>query len=112
MALDRIIRFDKPNHPPIRMELTTLLADYFQGIGTVKWDKDRFFVSLPGKPCHALGRLAVIPRMPPPEERWIEVWKNRTSVDVITRGADDITNALAEGLAEIIARFWQGERED
>jgi len=112
MALDRIIRFDKPFKPPTRMELTTLLADYFQGIGGASWDKDRFFVTLPGRPCYALGRLAKIPFSELPEQRWIEVWKDRTSVDVITRTADDITNALAEGLAEIIARFWQGARED
>lgn len=112
MARDRIATFTKA---PSKADLQTLLEDYLRNLGaTIRWDRDRFFCTLPGKPCDGLARLSSLGSRPGlPEERWIEVWKDHTSVDVMTRCADDITNAIADGLFEIIARFWRAtERHD
>jgi hypothetical protein len=44
-------------------------------------------------------------------ERFIEVYVADDNVDVMTRQADEFTNALAEGLASLIARKFKGKRE-
>ena len=46
-------------------------------------------------------------------ERWIEVWPDPDckSVDVMTRQGDDVTHAMADGLARLLALTWTGKVE-
>lgn len=45
--------------------------------------------------------------------RRVVVWRhNDGAVDVLTRFQDAAVNAMADGLADVIARWWQGERDD
>jgi len=115
MARDIFIQFKK-DRKPTKVEVQHLLEDYFKDIATdVRWDGDRFFVSLPGTPTNALGRIKgahTLGRIKgePDRTRWIEVVRNNATLwDVLTRGMDEVTNAMAEGVVEILARFWKGE---
>jgi hypothetical protein len=112
MALDRWVYF-RGEARPTREQLGQLLEDFFGQAGEVKWDRDRFFVVLVGKPSHPLKRMPGVPSWmaatsEEAEKRWIEVWMDEKCVDVMTRMSDAFTNALAHGLAELIARFWDG----
>lgn len=124
MAHDRFIRFSAP--APTRESVQTVLEDFFRGIGKVRWSgvdtvaSPRFYVSLPGKVCWALTRVypdchrakAQAEEVRP---RWIEVVlvyePDHLQADVITREMDDVTNAMAEGLAELLATACGGTRE-
>ena len=117
MSTDRTIRCT--GKKPSRGEVKKLLHDFFNGAHDgIKWDRDRFFVRLPGKARDALAGVDATVGMREscregagavlPSERWIEVWVNPVdgSFDVITRMADDYTCALADGITAIIARYW------
>lgn len=43
-------------------------------------------------------------------ERWMEVFWCDGGIDVVTRLADEYTNNIAEGFAELAKRFWGGKR--
>ncbi len=45
-------------------------------------------------------------------ERWFEVFADSEQFDVITREMDEITNAIANGFAQLAARLWDGKVED
>lgn len=110
MSLDRFVRFDEKY--PTQEGLRRVLENFLGGTGTVEWQRDRFFVELPGNPTLALeGFPDTISCSFRPEGRWIEVWYKDRTLDVITREADDFTNALASSLAEICARYWRGKLE-
>lgn len=110
MALDRFITNCDCRSKP--KDVKIVLEDYFMGIATdVSFLDDRFYVSLPGKPTHPLGRiLSSIPDEPQPT-RWIEVCL-KPDLDVITRQQDEITCAIAEGLARLLARWTGGTYEN
>lgn len=119
MASDRFVHFKKDRRPT-REEIERLLGNFF-GDGTttsIEWEGGRFYVSLPGHlsfPFAGLMDEVTSMEMATAEDdrgRWIEVYVARTNVDVITRGMDEYTNVLADGLAEVIARFWDGELDD
>lgn len=120
MALDRTIYWSvwtPSSRRPTLRALRLVCEDYVRGMGArVMFEGDRFYIALPGTQCHPLRRVADPPPYEEPErERWIEVWKGRVGdrviVDVMTRMADPVTNAIAEGLAGVIARWWRGTRE-
>lgn len=110
MALDRIIRFDGPG--PSKEHLHLVVQDFFGegATSSISWHMDRLFVSLNGSCSFPFRRLPGAPQNPfiPGDERWIEIWTEGSVVDVITRQADPFTNALAQGLAEQVARHWGG----
>ncbi|MFH1098799.1 MAG: hypothetical protein V1723_02685 [Candidatus Uhrbacteria bacterium] len=114
MALDRIVYWKsrRPTNRQIRM----LLGDFFRGAAGIGWSGKggRWSVCLPGRPSSPMRRVA--PKIAGPDEyfdreRWIEVFPGGSSVDVITRCADDYTNGIAERLADVIARCWDGDRD-
>lgn len=121
MAHDRFIRFAAP--APTREQVQTVLEDFFRDIGTVRWSDVplRFYVSLPGKVCWALTRVypdthRAKAQAEEVRKRWIEVVlvyepDHHLQADVITREMDDVTNAMAEGLAELLALGCGGTRE-
>jgi hypothetical protein len=111
MAYDRFIRFGKRR--PTKPEVQKALEDYVSGAGRVEWLKDRFFVYLEGKGSHPARRIAGShPSAKEADvyraERFVEVWLDKAVVDVITRQADDYTNAVADGFVEFLTRFWDG----
>jgi hypothetical protein len=67
-----------------------------------EWDRDRWFVTLPGTNPAA-----------PEGCRWIEIWPSPDGacLYVMTRQQDDFTNALADGLARSLRRQFGGKLE-
>jgi hypothetical protein len=105
MARDRVVCWKEK--PPTQEDLQALLEKFFSGLTmSVTWDRDRFFVVLLGAPSYCSGVGAQ-------KERWIEVWpsKDGTCCYVMTRMQDEATNVLADGLAGLIARRWEGRLE-
>jgi hypothetical protein len=116
MSRDRFVRWNQGKYPTVD-KIKIVCEDYFKGLGTVEWRGDRFFVLVHGTLTYALNRIGAY-KQPDPEpgfdERWIEVWQKEDNLclDVITRQQDEVTNALADGLAKLFARFWRGCLED
>lgn len=114
MALDRFIRF-KDNIPTVE-QLKLIMEDYFNGLGTIDYSHEKvWYISIPGKPSFPFKRIdpAFFDRDKNyQDERWIEfdycTLESHKSVDVMTRHADHLTNDLARGLAETIARYFSG----
>jgi hypothetical protein len=100
---------------PAKHEVQRVLENFFAGVQAdpVQWrqDRNRWFIHLPGKPSPALRGLAACAACRD-DERWIEVWPGPTYLDVITRQQDEFTNALAEGLARLLARWFKGRIVD
>ena len=100
MAYDRWVVWNKER--PTRKELTKLLLEYVDGAGEVTHPRGDgvFFINFPTLkpkpgPCEQQGR-------------WIEVWHTDSSeLDVKTRMQDNFVNAVAEGLAKLIARHYR-----
>lgn len=114
MALDRFIYWNERRATPQQIEM--LLHDYLGGIGELCWDKDRYYVTLPGKPTFPFKHLeptmvGAIENAESQRERWIEIWFGDDCLDVITRQTDHFTNDIAKGLAEMIANYWEGRLE-
>jgi hypothetical protein len=114
MATDRTVYWD--TRKPDRREVEVVIRDFLGSVGDVRWNDDcsRWLVTLPGTPSWPLARITPIGHRPglAPEERWFEVWEDdeRTYLSVITRQQDEFTAALADRLAEVFARYWQGRR--
>ena len=120
MPQDRVIHWPASTRVadvPTNVVLGPLCRDYTRGIATsVRWHRGRTIIRLPGECTAALRRVGRPARMfERGEPRTIEVSMGGADdgfrVYVTTRMADDITNAIAEGLAAIIAQHWRGERE-
>jgi hypothetical protein len=125
MPVDRMIFYESPG--PTREQVHQVLLDFLGGVGeagvglggesAVKWDHDRFYVRLPGRNTWALRRI--FPDSPRAlythPERWIEVWMSDGAapgvIDVMTREQDYFTMALAEGIAVVLAKPFDGVRE-
>lgn len=96
MARDVFVRFkNMPRIPDIERSL----LDYVSDGASVRWSRDRWMVDLPGVPEETPTRQPT---------RWIEVWVGSNCVDVMTRQADEFTNAIADGLAARLARWFDG----
>ena len=128
MSRDLVIRWPHgptvPLHEqsrlPSNVALGTLCRDYTRGLAvSVRWRKGRWWIRLPGETRTALYRLAEKPRPLDADKRLIEVMSFGEgpvmapgfAVYVTTRCADEVTNAVADGLAALIAQHWRGERE-
>lgn len=120
MAADVFVRW-KTKKRPTREEAEKVIQDFFGDVATeIKWEKDRFFVTLIGKWSHPLVRVAenaeflkrMYPKEPGWEGRYMEVWLGDDSLDVMTRQQDEFTHACQDGLAAVFARYWEGEVEE
>lgn len=117
MSQDRIIRWHSSTTAPTLADIGTLCEDYTRGLAPPPhWGGGRWNIELPGEIRSALHNLDAARRAglyEPGRTRCIEVWRAPDGADVcvMTRSADEVTNAVAEGLAALIARHWHGTRE-
>jgi hypothetical protein len=114
VACDRFVSWNTERRPT-REEVASVIVDFCGGAATeVKWERDRFFVLLVGTTSAPLKRIpGVAPLVASDDggERWLEVWFDDESLDVLTRHQDEFTHAVALGLAKVFARFWDGKLE-
>lgn len=108
MALDRFVHF--PELHPSWHHVVKVLENFFNGSAKIEWRENRFYVTLPGESKFAFNGIYV-GRQCPREERWIEVVPGPV-LDIITREQDEYTNVLADGLAKLFARRWDGHIDD
>lgn len=116
MGIDRFVRFKRGNRPSKR-HLVLVLEDYL-GDAVNKVDADdrnRVLVWLEGRPSFPFRRMPKMRQYACASEvhteRWFEVYIAANHIDVITRQTDEYTNVVAEGFADLCARFWQGKRD-
>jgi len=115
MAFDRFVYWRGGTRPTLE-QVQFALEDYVRDLATeVKWERNRFLVTLPGMGSHPAARISEseTTRLAAAEERknerWFEVYIAPDNIDVITRRGDWITNAIATEFARICAQFWQGD---
>lgn len=108
MALDRFIRFTK--EAPNPEELVAVLRRYVYGVGVVEPGIGDFswvaLVRFPGIPFHIFSPQT--DEFQTLREQYFEVWRHPQSVDVLTRMQGEFVNAIAQGFAEAVARYWNG----
>jgi len=126
MAQDRFVFFRKET--PSYEDIKCLLEDYVRGLATQvtfeaapSKDKSMEFwgVLLPGTPTFPFRRVKGFEGLfgegkMQPKERWFEVVVTRdkdkvTSLDVITRLADELTGVIADGFVAICVRCWKAK---
>lgn len=108
MALDRFVYWQ--NKKPSDDELKWALEDYLSSVGEIDYKKpDWWIITLPGVSCSPFRRIAEISFYE--SERWFEIFIQDDNIDVLTRQADEFTNNVAQGFAELCARYWEGRLE-
>lgn len=115
MAFDRFIYWT--DLIPSKKDIELVLVNFFGDAAEVKWNKDRWFVTLKGETSVALKDVckyaAEFHNELMSDTRWIEVWWSEgRCIDIITRMQDDYTNCLAEGLEAVIKRHWRAKNDD
>lgn len=119
MACDRFVYWKGEYGPrPSRDTLGHIIEDYLGGAAKeIKWDKDRFFVTLQGQTSSPFRRSQRLPLLIDSlcrvthHDRWIEVWPDGKCCDIITRQADEYTSAVADGLQALLLRFYEASEE-
>ena len=112
MSVDRFVRFDKKK--PTLDELKDILECYIEGLGSISYSSNDsvWFVKLPGKPSFPFKTIYPEMDSQAHEERGFEVWVGAliaNNIDVVTRQADELTSAIADGYAKIVARFFEAD---
>lgn len=107
MALDRFIHFKKS---PLWTDLCTTVLQYFGPEVEIKFERPWIVVTLPGQESFVGHRKA---RQEMARQRGLEIHQNSKdrNIDVITRQADEFTNAVADGLVDLLSRMYSGKRE-
>lgn len=108
MALDRFIYFDMPGQvAPSREDVSRAMEAYLDKARYCHSTRGRrITVTLEGEassPTRELNR---------DQPRFFEIFCDEDNIDVITRQADEYTNAVAEGFAALVARLFNGRREE
>lgn len=117
MAYDRFITWPDNSQRPSPEEVEKALRRYIHLGGTVsKRDGSWLDAVLPGEPRYVFKDWADEEALKrggnKGGERWFEVFvpTNLTSTySIITRTADEFTNAVADGFASLVARRWDGK---
>lgn len=118
MARDTFVYWDQRHPRPTKQEIQHVLEDYVRGLATtVVWERDRWYVTLPGESSWSFQRsgpatIAQRTSWLESSTRWFEVWIGDDNIDVITRMADDVTNVIAHGFASLMARGFDGRIDD
>ena len=101
MSTDRFVPFGAV--VPTREQIGEALRRFIGPLGTVEWHDEthRFYATLPGEPTRAWDGPLDFPdaRFSAVDSRQFEVFIADDNIDVITRWADDATDALAYGFA-------------
>ncbi len=108
MSCDYVVRWAK--RKPTKKHILCILQDFFGGgCEQIRWDKDRWQVYLPGHSHNAFERVSPLALTFAHPSRALEVWPDpcRKFLYIMTRQADQYTNALAQALCELFARFYQ-----
>lgn len=123
MACDRFVRFPKGKRPS-KEDVGKALEDFLGAfMVSNKWGGGRWTATLVGtkswplrriydQSCETLRVMAAAHEEETSESRWIEVFLHRNTIDVITRRQDEATMRLADGFAQLAARYWRGQLED
>lgn len=126
MGADRFVYWQdgkRPTHQEIRHVVEDYLGEmaveYEEEPEMVRRLPHPIFVTLVGKHSHPLKRVreamaipgVVMDQEPGWEGRYLEVWIHQDSVNIETRMQDEITMRIADGLAQVFARFWGGKLE-
>lgn len=118
MASDLFCRWAE-GRVPSAQDVYALLRDYLGDLGALKRERKGdliwFVVYLPGKPSNpfrALDPALSVHRAPARAERGFEVVYSAECLDVITRQADHLTNAVAEAFARLACRYWGARWDD
>lgn len=122
MALDRFITFHAS--VPTSESIDALLRNFVGEAGTIEKQLhpqlDHWIITLPGHLTFALAdeptamtNFVHLPFVDDDRGRWIEVFIHHgpLQIDVLTRQMDEFTNAVADGIANVITRYWQGSRD-
>lgn len=117
MATDRFIRFANLPAEPITPRAVADLCQGYLGDTAVVEPSELMVVALlrapTSSPFRHLPEYATVARAQGGRpERLFEVYIEPTCLDVITRGADPFTSAVADGFADVLATFYGGVRED
>lgn len=125
MACDRFVWFENDRRPT-RDEVLKCLENYIGYCGSiddaVREDVNHMMVCLPGRPTspfEGIEGAANVPLRGDGAGRWFEVVVDKgikdkytkLYVDVISREQDEFTMNVAQGFAELLARFWNGKLE-
>lgn len=119
MSYDRFVRWQSDSRPS-REEVGQLLEDFLGSpeVGRVHWNEaaQRYVVDLFGPSSHPLRRTHgdewQVGRLKPVERQIEVVVYENGELDVLTRLQDEYTSALADRLATIFARGWNGVVDD
>ena len=117
MAQDRFVFWEDKKGPSVE-QIGCALTDFLGEFAVdVSYERSRYTAKLAGQQSNPYRRIG--PEIAPGVnlgstwaeggERWIEVFIHEYGVDVITRMADPATCALANELAQILARRWKGK---
>lgn len=128
MAVDRFIVFKKENIPSVS-RIITLIEGYLGDLGTIVDEREEFrriIIILPGEPSCPFKSLISGSRqfeinltgLSCHFDRAEDLWNKDAeplydemgpNIDVITRMVDPLTDAVAQGFAELVARFYGAE---
>ena len=109
MPLDRVVLWQQKR--PNKKQLAHMIEDYIGEAGKVEWKTDRWYCTLHGKPSAMFRRILPLRQNFGHDERWFEIFIGEDGIDVLTRSADEFTNAVAKEFAERVARFWGARLE-
>jgi hypothetical protein len=115
MGIDRFVYWrEKPG--PSMEDIKTVLEDYLGGAAVeVSINQQHITAILVGRPNFPFRRVpdheSMAATSEQHEQRWLEVYvgPKRDHIDIITRMTDEFTNVVAEGFAQLAARFWKGK---
>lgn len=112
MSLDRFVRFEKS---PPKKEVELILTDYLNEVGLLSKEKNCWYITLPGKPSFPFRRIPGYETLKnmceSRDERWIEIHFSNKTINVLTRQMDEFTNNIADGIVQMLARFYKGNLE-
>lgn len=122
MGFDRFVNWTTTT--PTFEEIRWVLEDYLGEAGIVTFEADAdvpkewLWITLRGAPSYPLKRVApehahvaaFAEMMHDP--RTFEIFVGEDHISVITRMSDEYTKVVAEGFANLAARWWKGRREE
>lgn len=111
MGADRFVYWKEKK--PSKEEIQKILEDFIGGAGTLaEWGNGRFGIDLKGENSFPFRRIPdALKHHFPIKERFIEVFVHPHCIDILTRQADEYTHSVAEGMAAMFARFFEGSRD-